>query len=131
MLSYLFIHYIRILMISRGKSDVYLWITTSLIAVQLLLVLLCYTKGMIFMVSAYTEQLCFGFLFGKFLPIAKSLFAYTMCYRRHYTLYVYLGSNYNCSLFCHKRYSKSHSSLINTNNIGYCCLFYYYETIRF
>ena len=42
------------LMISRGKSDVYLWITTSLIAVQLLLVLLCYTKGMIFMVSAYT-----------------------------------------------------------------------------
>ena len=42
------------LMISRGKSDVYLWITTSLIAVQLLLVLLCYTKGMIFMVSEYT-----------------------------------------------------------------------------
>lgn len=42
------------LMISRGKSDVYLWITTSLIAVQLLLVLLCHTKGMIFMVSAYT-----------------------------------------------------------------------------
>ena len=42
------------LMISRGKSDVYLWVTTSLIAVQLLLVLLCHSKGMVFMVSAYT-----------------------------------------------------------------------------
>ena len=42
------------LMISRGKPDVYLWVTTSLIAVQLLLVLLCHSKGMVFMVSAYT-----------------------------------------------------------------------------
>ena len=42
------------LMISRSKSDVYLWVTTSLIAVQLLLVLLCHSKGMVFMVSAYT-----------------------------------------------------------------------------
>ncbi|WP_455069573.1 lipopolysaccharide biosynthesis protein [Prevotella aurantiaca] len=42
------------LMISRGKSDVYLWVTTSLIAVQLLLVLLCNSEGMLFMVSAYT-----------------------------------------------------------------------------
>ena len=42
------------LMISRGKSDVYLWVTTSLIAVQLLLVLLYHSKGMVFMVSAYT-----------------------------------------------------------------------------
>lgn len=41
-------------MISRGKSDVYLWVTTSLIAVQLLLVLLCHSEGMLFMVSAYT-----------------------------------------------------------------------------
>lgn len=42
------------LMISRGKSNIYLWCTTTLIGVQLLLVLLCHSKGMIFMVSAYT-----------------------------------------------------------------------------
>ena len=55
------------LMISRGKSDVYLWITTSLIAVQLLLVLLCYTKGMIFYGECiYCSNCALALLFGKF-----------------------------------------------------------------
>ena len=75
------------LMISRGKSDVYLWITTSLIAVQLLLVLLCYTKGMIFMVSAYTVATVLWLFCLASFCLSRNLYSpYTMCYATLYLI---------------------------------------------
>lgn len=42
------------LAISRGRSDLYMWLCLVQIAVQLLLVVLCRSHGMLFMVSAYS-----------------------------------------------------------------------------
>ncbi len=42
------------LIISRGQSNIYLWCTVSLIVAQILLVVVCHTHGMIFMVYVYT-----------------------------------------------------------------------------
>ena len=42
------------LMISRGKSAVYMWCTVSLIAVQILFVVACYRYGIVWMVLAYS-----------------------------------------------------------------------------
>lgn len=42
------------LMISRGKSDIYMWCTIALIVLQIGLMAGCYAKGIVFMVSVYT-----------------------------------------------------------------------------
>ena len=42
------------LIISRGKSVVYMWCTIALIVAQIVFVILCYREGIVFMVSVYT-----------------------------------------------------------------------------
>lgn len=42
------------LIISRGKSVVYMWCTVALIIAQIGFVIICYREGVVFMVSAYT-----------------------------------------------------------------------------
>lgn len=42
------------LILSRGKSAVYMWCTVLLIVAQVGLIVICYQKGIVFMVSVYT-----------------------------------------------------------------------------
>ena len=42
------------LIISRGKSVIYMWCTIALIVAQIVFVILCYREGIVFMVSIYT-----------------------------------------------------------------------------
>ena len=42
------------LILSRGKSAVYMWCTVLLIVAQVGLIILCYQQGIVFMVSVYT-----------------------------------------------------------------------------